>query len=301
MKEKREAGTDRQTGAALDQETVERLRRSVVWMQKNRGLRLKDVAIGCDAAEHTVRNFAYGKAARPDNTFLGRLYRYLANYREMIPSELTWKLEGSAGATKRHRSIVPLYYEMLRAQIQLDEKDLLRVYERYAGYYLCFSRSEHADRVEVSWLHLLALKPAAQSDGSGVPMPRFTLYSRYPDRFDVNQADEYVSAGYVMTRRGNVYLTGQREGELRYMILEEPSVRKFTYLEGLYLGTSVKDGTPFASPVMCQHLGLQVSRAAWEKRIGLFTTEEFRLHFDNAEVIERTLGERGLPLGNDAN
>ena len=299
MDEKKGPRTDRQTGAALDQETVERLRGGVVWMQKNRGLRLKDVAVGCDVAEHTVRNFAYGKAARPDNTFLGRLYRYLANYREMIPSEIVWKLDGASDAATHHRTIVPLFYDMIRAQVQVDEKDLLRVYERYVGYYLCFSRSEHADRLVVSWLHLRALNSTAQSTVGRVPMPRFTLFSRYPDRFDANHADDYVSAGYVMTRHGNIYFTGQRDGELRYMILEEPSIRKFTYLEGLYLGTSVDDGAPFASRVMCQHLGLRASRAAWEHRIGSFAAEEFRLHFDNAELVERVLGAGSLRLNKD--
>jgi hypothetical protein len=300
VKDKGEARTDRQIGAALDQETVDRLRDAVVWMQKNRGLRLKDVAVGCDAAEHTVRNFAYGKAARPDNTFLGRLYHYLANYRGMIPSEIAWKLDDALGAPTNRRTIVPLYYEMIRAQIQLDENDLLRVYERYVGYYLCFSRSARGDRLVVSWLHLRALNPTARLAAGGVPMPRFTLYSRYPDRFDVGHADDYVSAGYVITRHGNIYFTGQRDGELRYMILEEPSARKFTYLEGLYLGTAVDDGTPFASRVMCQHLGLRVSRAAWTRQIGLFTSEELHQHFGNADVIERVLGAEGMGLNTRA-
>ena len=299
MMENKGARTDRQIGAALDQETVERLRGVVVWMQKNRGLRLKDVAVGCDTAEHTVRNFAYSKAARPDNTFLGRLYCYLANYRGMIPRELAWKPDVSADAATRRRTIVPLHYNMLRAQIQLDENDLLRVYERYAGYYLCFSRAEHRDRVSVSWLHLRALNPAAQSTAGGVPMPRFTLYSRYPNHFDANHADDYVSAGYVMTRHGNIFFTGQRDGELRYMILEEPPARKFTYLEGLYLGTSVDDGTPFASRVVCQNLGLRASRAAWDKRIGLFTTEDLHRHFGNADAVERVLGAGELRLSRD--
>jgi hypothetical protein len=300
VKEKKETWTDRDAGAALDQETVERLRKAVVWMQKNRGLRLKDVAVGCDAAEHTVRNFAYGKAARPDNTFLGRLYGYLAAYREMMPGDLAWKLEVSNGGARGRRTIVPLYYEMLRAQIQVDQNDLLRVYERYAGYYLCFSRSRQASRVVCSWLHLLPLNRTTGSVEGDMPMPRFTLYSRFPDRFDTSRADEFVSAGYVMTRHGNIFFTGQRDGELRYMILEEPSARKFTYLEGLYLGTAVDDGAPFASRVMCQHLGPRVSRAAWKKRIGVFTSEELHQQFGNADVVERVLGAEGMGLNRRA-
>jgi hypothetical protein len=300
VKERRETQTDRQIGAALDQETVERLRGGVVWMQKNRGLRLKDVAVGCDVAEHTVRNFAYGKAARPDNTFLGRLYRYLASYREMIPKEIAWKVDVSSRSTAHRRTIVPLNYDMIHAQIQVDENDLLRVYERYAGYYLCFARSEQADRLTVSWLHVLALNPTARTTAGGVPMPRFTLYSRYPDRFDAGHADDYVTAGYVMTRHGNIYFTGRRDGELRHMILEEPSVRKFTYLDGLYLSTTVGDGTPFCSRILCQYLGPRASRAAWEKRIGLFTPEDSRLLFSNADVIERVVGAEVFQIDKDS-
>src|SRR5262249_28510658 len=253
-----------------------------VWMQKNRGLRLKDVAVRCDVPEHTVRNFAYAKAARPDNTFLARLFRFLADYRTVFPNDIAWKLNGTTDSATPRRTIVPLFYEMIRAQIQLDENDLVRVYERYAGYYLCFARFEDMDRLAVSWLHLRPLNPSARSTAGGVPMPRFTLYSRYPDPVDVNHADDYVSAGYVITRHGNIYFTGQRDGELRYMILGEPSARKFTYLEGLYLSTSVYDGAPFAARVVCQYLGLRASRAEWESRIGFFAIDNFRKEFSNA-------------------
>lgn len=296
MEGKKGAQADRQTGAALDQQTVELMRRGVIWMQKNRGLRLKDVAVGCDVAEHTVRNFAYGKAARPDNTFLGRLFRYLADYRESMPKELAWRSEVSAGVRARRRAALPMRYESVRLEVQLDKADLIRVYERYAGYYLCFSRGHRADRLVASWLHIRGLNPRAEASGDALLMPRFTLYSRYPDRLDLNRIDDFVVAGYVMTRHGNIFFTGQRDGELRYMILREPSARKFTYLEGLSLVTSVDDREPFAARVMCQHLGLRASRDAWQTRIGLFAPEDFRRQFENADIIERALGAEELQL-----
>jgi hypothetical protein len=301
MEGKKGAQTDRQTGAALDQETVERMRRGVIWMQKNRRLHLKDVAIGCDVAEHTVRNFAYGKAARPDNTFLGRLFRYLADYRVMVPQELTWNLEVQVGVPVARRVAMPMRYDTLRVEVQLDEADLLRVYERYAGYYLCFSRSQRGDHLVVAWLHVRALHQGAKKTGGGLLMPRFTLYSRNPDRFDVNQIDDYVAAGYVISRHGNIFFTGRHDGELSYMILKEPPARKFTYLEGLCLFTSADERTPLAARIMCQRLGLRASRHAWQKRIGLFSLVDFRLHFDNADVIERALGAEGLLLSTDSN
>ena len=299
MDEKRGAQTDRQAGAALDQETVERLRRGVVWMQKNRGLRLKDIAVGCDVAEHTVRNFAYGKAARPDNTFLGRLFRYLATYRDMVPSEIAWRAEGLAGTAAPRRNIAPLHYDIVRSEVQIDENDLLRVYERYAGYYLCFSRSQRANHLVVSWLHVRALNPTVRATRGELLMPRYTLYSRYPDRFDEGRYDDYIEAGYVVARHGNIFFTGQLDGELRCMILKEPSARKFAYLEGLRLTTSVDDRTPFAARAMCERLGLRVSRDTWKSRIGLFTPDDLRRNFDNADVVERALRAGGPLLYKD--
>jgi hypothetical protein len=299
METKKGGQTDRQTGAALDRETVERLRRSVVWMQKNRGLRLKDVAIGCDVAEHTVRNFAYSKAARPDNTFLGRLVRYFEDFRDTIPSELVWNAEPLSAAARRRRHAKPLLYEIVHAEVPFDENDLLRVYERYSGYYLCFWRAQRVGRVSVSWLHVRARNPAAQAERSELLLPRFTLYNRIPDRIDTERHDEIISVGYVVTRHGNIFLTGQHDGEPRYMILREPSVRKFVYLDGLRL-TSAEDRTPIATRVLCQYLGPHAARRPWQNRISLFSEEEFRRQFDNAEVVERVLGGHELHLGIEA-
>ena len=50
---------NRDLGAMLSGEDVERLREAVGWIRRERGLKLKDIALGCDAADHTVRNFAY--------------------------------------------------------------------------------------------------------------------------------------------------------------------------------------------------------------------------------------------------
>ncbi|HVM81816.1 MAG TPA: hypothetical protein VMU06_22540 [Stellaceae bacterium] len=291
--------TDRQTGAALDRETVERLRRGVVWMQKNRGLRLKDVAVGCDVAEHTVRNFAYGKAARPDNTFLGRLVRYLEDFRDTIPSEFAWNAEPLAAVAARRRHATPLRYEIVHTEVPFDENDLIRVYERYSGYYLCFWRAPRSSRMSVSWLHIRARSPATRAERGELLMPRFTLYNRIPDRIDTERHDEIISVGYVATRHGNIFLTGQHDGEPRYMILREPSVRKFVYLEGLRL-TTAEDRSPLATRVLCQYLGLRAARRSWQSRISLFSEEEFRRQFDNSEVVERVLGNQELRLGIEA-
>jgi len=299
MEAKKGVQTDRQTGAALDRETVERLRRGVVWMQKNRGLRLKDVAVGCDVAEHTVRNFAYGKAVRPDNTFLGRLVRYLEDFRDTIPSELAWNARPLGAAAARRRHAMPLRYELVHTEVPFDETDLARVYERYSGYYLCFWLTQRGSRMSVSWLHIRARDPATQAETADLFMPRFTLYNRIPDRIDSERHVEFISVGYVATRHGNIFLTGQHDGEPRYMILREPSVRKFVYLEGLRL-TTAEDRSPLATRVLCQYLGPRAVRRPWQSRISLFSEEEFRRQFDNAELIERVLGGQELRLSSDA-
>ena len=265
-------------------------------MQKNRRVTLKDVAAGCDVTEHTVRNFAYAKVVRPDNMFLARLVRYLGEFRDIIPSEFVWNTEPLIAASKRRRHATPLRYEIVHSEVPLNENDLLRVYERYTGYYLCFWRSQRANRVSVSWLHIRSPNAAAQLERGELLMPRFTLYSRIPDRLDTSRHDELIAVGYVATRRGNLFLTGQQDGEPRFMIFREPSVRKFAYLEGLCLSTTADDWSPFAARVLCQYLGPHATRATWQKHITLYSEEDLRRQFSNADVVERVLGSQELRL-----
>ncbi len=44
--------SDRDVGSVLSGEEVERLREAIGWLRGQRGLKLKDIALGCDAAEH---------------------------------------------------------------------------------------------------------------------------------------------------------------------------------------------------------------------------------------------------------
>ena len=81
------ARPDRQVGSMLSGDQVERLREAIGWLRGQRGIRLKDIAIGCDASEHTVRNFAYGKSIRPDNAFLGKLYKFIVGRKELLPDD----------------------------------------------------------------------------------------------------------------------------------------------------------------------------------------------------------------------
>ncbi len=79
--------SDREVGSVLSGEEVERLREAIGWLRGQRGVRLKDIALGCDAAEHTVRNFAYRKSIRPDNAFLGKLSKFIAGRKELLPDD----------------------------------------------------------------------------------------------------------------------------------------------------------------------------------------------------------------------
>jgi transcriptional regulator with XRE-family HTH domain len=294
MGDAKESRSDRRAGAMLDPDAVERMRRAVVWLQKNRGLRLKDVANECDIAEHTVRNFAYGKSGRPDNTSLGRLYRFLETYREFVPGDIlpAPRANRSPREGPANRSIS---YEFLRNEFPLEEADVHRVYERYAGYYLCYRQSYRSDRLSVSWLHIRSLK-RGRTEADELPLPRFTLYAKFPDRFDAAEVSSYIIYGYVLTRHERLFFTGQRDGDLKYMVLREPSVRKFTYLHGLCLFTSVDDREPFAARMSCQYLGPTAGRDPRRTTIGLYAPDEFRNSFANAEVIERALGPQGLLL-----
>ena len=168
------------------------------------------------------------------------------------------------------------------------------VYVVYAA-----SRSQRAGQLEVSWLHVRTLNPTVRATRGELLMPRHTLYSRYPDRFDSERYDDYIEAGFVVARHGSIFFTGRLDGELRCMILKEPSARKFAYLEGLRLATSVDDRTPFAVRAMCHRLGLRVSRDTWKSRIGLFTPDDPRRNFENADVVERALGASGPLLYKD--
>jgi hypothetical protein len=55
--------------------------------------------------------------------------------------------------------------------------------------------------------------------------------------------------------------------------------------------TSADGKQPFSARIVCQYLGLDVSRDPWEDRIGVFSEDEFKKAFENAEIVLRALGE----------
>src|SRR4029077_7981229 len=124
--------------------------------------------------------------------------------------------------------------------------------------------------------------------------------SRIPDRIDVERHDEIISVGYVATRHGNIFLTGHHDGEPRFMIIREPSARKFVYLEGLRLTAAFEDRTPLATRILCQYLGTRAARRTWQDRITVFSDDDFRRQFDNADIVERALDSQDLRIGSDA-
>ena len=282
---------DRDVGAMLSGAEVERLREAVNFVRSNRGLRLKDLARGCDAAEHTVRNFAYGKSVRPDNVFLGRLMKYVASNRELFPDDFGAQAaaqppqsrEGGIGRLAR--------LDLIRMQLPITEGDVQRVFDRYSGYYLALRRSHRPGRMSVSWLHILPLNPNLDVSVESLPIPRFTLFIKYVDQFDRHLARNHIIAGYAHSRNGRIFLLGHHDGELQTITLNEPSSRHFTYMQGLSLLTAADDKEPFSTRIVCQYLGLDVARDSWEDKIGVFDDSDFAALFDNADIVTRALGD----------
>lgn len=196
------SGPDRQVGALLSGDEVERLREAVNWIRRHRGLRLKEIASNSEIPEHTVRNFAYRKSVRPDSACLGRLYKFFVGNRELLPEGFfataadrpTEPSEGIFGRIAR--------LDLMKMEIPISESDLKRVYDRYSGYYLCFRRSYRPDFISVSWLHILPLRPTGRISRWGLPLPRFTIFINYPDPFDPESTHAYIIIGYVLCRHG---------------------------------------------------------------------------------------------------
>ena len=290
---------DREVGAMLSGDDVERLRETVGWLRGERGLRLKDIALGCDASEHTVRNFAYRKSIRPDNAFLGQLYKFIAGREALLPDAF---LTNGKGARPRGRgeTIGRLgRFDLVRMEMPISEDDLKRVFDRYCGYYLCFRQSFRPNRVSVSWLHILPLNPKLDIAKNGLPLPRFTLFIEYPDPVDPKAGRSYIIGGYVTRRNGHIYFTGQNDGEVKNFIFKEPPNRRFTYLQGLSLQTSSEDGELFAARVVCQYLGPKAAREDWAGKIDVFPAASFNDLFDNADIINRAIGGDGVLTGNN--
>ncbi len=281
---------DRDVGAMLSGDEVEQLREAINWARGNRGLRFKDIALGCDAPEHTVRNFAYRKSARPDNAFLGKLLKYFMGTGGLPPADIVAGSGNHQPPARDERLGRLARYELIRMELPITTGDLQRVFDRYSGYYLCFRRSYRPAKMSVSWLHILPLNPNVDVEREGLPLPRFTLFIKYADQLDPRLTRSHIIVGYVFSRNGRIFLIGHHDGELKSFALNEPSARQFTYLQGLCLLTSADDKQPFSARVVCQYLGVDVSRDPWEDKIGVFTAEEFESLFDNAEIVVRAIG-----------
>ena len=290
---------DRAVGSMLSGDQVERLREAINWGRTHRGLRWKGIAFESDVPEHTVRNFANRKSNRPDNAVLGKLYKYVVSNRGLLRE--TYSTTGKGLLVESPEGDVTRLPDDLIKQrlLPISEGDLKRVFNRYTGYYLCFRRSYRPSRMSVSWLHIMPLNPNVVVSKGGMPLPRFTLSIGYPDRFDPLKTQSYIIIGYALSRNGRLFLAGHHDGEPQSLVLNEPSIAKFTYLQGLCLLTSAHDKQPFSTRVVCQFLGSQVHRGEWQDRIGVFSQAEFESLFDNADVVRRVIGDTDLLIGSD--
>jgi len=293
------SGPDRQVGSLLNGDDVEKLREAINWIRHHRGYRLKEIAQDCGAPDHTVRNFAYRKSVRPDGAVLGRLYKFVVTNRELLPDNY---FEGhghdQSTALKSYLG-QPASIDLIKMRGAISETDLKRIYDRYSGYYLCFRQSHRRDTMSVSWLHILPLARKVVPGQESLPLPRFTLFVTYPEAFDLGPTQSYVVVGYGFSHSGRIYLTGQHDGKLQHFILDEAPTRRFTYLQGLFLGASEEDRQPIAAHVVCQYLGGNVSRSHWQDHVGIFSSSKFKDVFDNAEIVMKAIGD-AAPLAVEA-
>ena len=191
-------------------------------------------------------------------------------------------------------------FDLVRMELPIGEEDIKRIFDRYSGYYLCFRQSFRPNRMSVSWLHILPLNPNLDDSKVGPPLPRFTLFIEYPDLVDPKAMRSYIIGGYVMRRNGHIYLIGQNDGELKNFIFKEPPNRRFTYLQGLSLMTSAEDGELFSARIVCQYLGGKAAREDWAGKIGVFPAAMFAKSFDNADIINRAIGDDGVLSGDNS-
>ena len=289
---------DRQIGSMLSGEEVEKLRAAINWLREHRGFRVKDIAVQCEIPEHTARNFAGGKSIRPDGAILGKLYKYFVGSRELLPEGFFAPDQTTSEAPNGFPGRIARF-DIIKMELPISESDLRRVYDRYTGYYLCFRRSYRPHTMLVSWLHVLPLSPKTKLARGGLPLPRFTQLTEYPDQFDPGTTRSFVTLGYGFSRSGRIYLIGQHDGNLQNFILNEPSAPKFTYIQGLYLATSAEDKESFAARVVCQYLGGNVDRHKWRDHIGIFSQDQFDKLFENASVIMRAIGDSDLLVAGD--
>jgi hypothetical protein len=293
------AKPDAYVGLMLDSEIVENLRAAIDWVRSQRRLGVKEIAYAAGVAEHTVRNFIYGRSNRPSNLFLGRLYKYFAECGELLPKDLLNPPSPPPTAADRPTPTILSRLGLVRLELPVTEQDLTSVYKLYAGYYLCFARLGSAARLSVSWLHIRALNPALNIPGDALPLPRFTWLLKSPEQVDP-QTRRRLVGGYVVSRRGKLFLTGHHDGELQYLTLIEPRSRRFTFMHGLCLLTSPDGGTAIASRLVCQYLGVTAARSAWEDKIGVFPIDQIERDFDHADAIKRALADNTAPLTTSA-
>lgn len=289
MRELSKALPDQELGLRLQGDDVERLRMAVGWARQRRGLRLKDIARACDVPEHTLRNFVHRKSLRPANALLGRIYRYFRSKPALgkgIPELADLGFEESETES---RIGILARYGLVRLDVPITEDDIRRVYERYSGYYVCFSRSARPTEFVTSWLHVRPLRPGSSTDKRDLPLCRFTLLLVVPDVVDPGRSRRYVVVGYVITRNGRLFFIGHHDGELQFLALNEPRSRRFDYLQGISSLTVAAGRVLVSGQVVCQHLGSAVDRNAWNHRIGVFDEARFRETFDNADAIADAL------------
>src|SRR5258708_33429881 len=118
------AKPDAHVGLMLDSELVERLRAAIDWVRSQRRLGVKELAFGAGVAEHTVRNFIYGRSNRPSNLFLGRLYKYFIECGPLLPKDLLIPTAPAAESPDRPIPTILARLGLVRLELPISDQDL---------------------------------------------------------------------------------------------------------------------------------------------------------------------------------
>ncbi|MEX2649471.1 MAG: hypothetical protein WD673_10705 [Alphaproteobacteria bacterium] len=275
---------DDEAGLGLDQDQVEELRRLLIWVRGNLGMRLKDIARAIDQPDHTLSNFIRRRSRRPATVFLGRLRAFFAAHPQLLPERSSF----DAPRTPRRPAPVGILarYGLVSLDVPLSIDDVRRVYERYTGYFFCHGiLPAPGDKFLCALLHIRPARAGANYDDADLPLPRFTFTVRVPDSVGARRPKSYVAGGYAISRNGKLFLTGQHDGELQYLVLQEPRGRRFQYLHGLLLTTLLDVGAPAAMRLICQRIAREGRHGAWSPKAGIYGETAFRKTFEDADAI----------------
>lgn len=266
------------------------MRRALAWAHSHRGWKLKDFARAIDQPEHNLSNFIRRRSKRPGNLFLGCLHKFFESHAELLPDDMPRRSTSTGAPVETKATGGRARYGLVSNDVAISADDLRRVFKRYASYYFCFSVLEgFDDALMCALLHIRPIRQGENFGDSDLPLPRFTLMIEVPDLASPGRSKRNVVAGYVISRNGKIFLTGHYDGELQYLILQEPREKRFRYIHGRLLMTLLGPDAPSATSLVCRRLGSTYDRSTWAPMVRTYGIAAFRNAFEDSDTIVKAL------------